>query len=131
MNRVHRQACGSFDSVNGCRKLLRLLLVTAVSFFTAACHREAAPSFEQSLRCGMTRAEVRRMAHEHGYGSSDQSWLTRAVASQSKKSKDLSLVDLRFHGDRLVGLKVGTYDPRTKRVTYRDVDLCSTTTSGR
>ncbi len=79
----------------------------------------------------MTRAEVRRLAHERGYGNSDQSWLTRSVASQSKTSKELSLVDLRFHGDVLVGLRVGTYDPRTKRVSYRDVDLCSTATSGR
>lgn len=107
------------------------MLVTAIPFFAAACHREAAPSFEQSLRCGMTRAEVTRLAHEHGFGNSDQSWLTRSVASQSKKSKDLSLVDLRFHGDRLVGLRLGTYDPRTKRISYRDVDLCNGATPGR
>ncbi len=105
--------------------------MTAVPFFTAACHRGAAPSFVQSLRCGMTRAEVARMAHEHGYGDSDQSWLTRSVASQSKTSKELSLVDLRFHADRLAGLRVGTYDPRTKRVSYRDVDLCSGVAPGR
>lgn len=73
----------------------------------------------------MTRAEVTRLAHERGYGNSDRSWLTRSVASQSKTSKELSLVDLRFHGDLLVGLKAGTYDPRTKRVSYRDVDLCN------
>jgi hypothetical protein len=41
------------------------------------------------------------------------------------KAKELSLVDLRFRGDRLVALTEGKYDPRTKRVEYRNVDLCN------
>jgi hypothetical protein len=72
----------------------------------------------------MTHADVRRLAHEHGYNSSDQSWLTRSAA-QSVKSKELNLVDLTFRGDRLVALREGKYDPRTKRVDYRNVDLCN------
>ena len=73
----------------------------------------------------MTRAEVTRMAHEHGYDGSDKSWLTRSATNQSMKSKELSLVDLRFRGDQLVALSEGKYDPRTKRVEYRNVDLCN------
>jgi hypothetical protein len=73
----------------------------------------------------MTRVEVTRLAREHGYDSSDQSWLTRSATRQSMKSKELSLVDLSFRGDRLVALREGAYDPRTKRVEYRNVDLCN------
>jgi len=72
----------------------------------------------------MTRAEVRRLAHEHGYNSSDQSWLTRS-ATKPAQSKELSLLDLTFRDDRLVALREGKYDPRAKRVDYRNVDLCS------
>jgi hypothetical protein len=68
------------------------------------------------------------MAREHGYGSADQSWLTRSVAgqsaAQSRPSNELSLADLSFHSGRLVALRVGTYDPRTKRVSYRRINLC-------
>jgi hypothetical protein len=71
----------------------------------------------------MTRAEVRRLAREHGYNNSDKSWLTRS-ATQSMKSKELSFVDLTFRGDRLVALREGKYDPGTKGVDYRNVDLC-------
>jgi hypothetical protein len=73
----------------------------------------------------MTRAEVRRLSREDGYSSADQSWLTRSANDKARKSKELSLVDLTFRGDRLVALREGRYDPRTKRVEYRDVDLCS------
>lgn len=72
----------------------------------------------------MTRAEVRRLAREHDYNSSDASWLTRSSTDRSTSSKELSLIDLTFRGDRLVALREGTYDPRTKRVEYRNVDLC-------
>jgi hypothetical protein len=72
----------------------------------------------------MTRTEVRRLSHEHGYNSSDKAWLTRS-ATQSMKSKELSLVDLTFRGSRLVALREGKYDPRTKRVDYRYTDLCN------
>jgi len=72
----------------------------------------------------MTRADVTRVARERGYNASDQSWLTRSAADSSGKTKELSLVDLRFRGGRLVGLREGRYDPRTKRIEYHDVDLC-------
>ena len=68
------------------------------------------------------------MARERGYNASDQSWLTRSAANSSKKTKELSLVDLRFRDGRLVGLREGRYDPRTKRVEYQDVDLCTAET---
>jgi hypothetical protein len=105
---------------------LRVVLAACALLASAACHRDARPSlsFAQSLRCGMTRAEVTRLAREHGYNGSDESWLERAATRDSAKSKELSLVDLTFRGDRLVALREGKYDPRTKRVEHRSVDLC-------
>lgn len=73
----------------------------------------------------MTRAEVTRLAHDHGYDGSDKSWLARSATNQAMRSRELSLVDLRFRGDHLVALNEGKYDPRTKRVEYRNVDLCN------
>lgn len=93
----------------------------------AACHRaeERRASYVQSLRCGMSRAEVTQLAHEHGYGDSDRNWLTRMLSRQPEKSKALTLVDLTFRGGRLVAYREGTWNPRTKHVDYRTVDLCS------
>jgi hypothetical protein len=76
----------------------------------------------------MTKADVTRVARERGYNASDPSWLARSAADSSRKTKELSLVDLRFRGGRLVGLREGRYDPRTKRIEYRDVDLCAAET---
>jgi hypothetical protein len=64
------------------------------------------------------------LGHEHGYDRTDKSWLARSV-TRSKKSAELSFVDLTFRDDRLVALREGKYDPRTKRVEYRNVDLCN------
>lgn len=99
-----------------------LLLVVA-----AACHRQTSSteSFVKSLRCGMTRVEVSQLAREHGYSSSDASWLTRAASSKSKQSKELILLDFTFREGRLVAVRRGTYDPRTKTVAYRTIDLCA------
>jgi len=108
------------------RRWFRVLLAASALLLFAACPRHERPgSLAQSLRCGMTRAEVKRLAHQYGYDRSDESWLTRSVTKQSMKSKQLSHVDLRFHGDRLVGLREGRYDPGTKHVVYRDIDLCA------
>jgi hypothetical protein len=113
--------------MDGWKSRFRVVLAASALLASVACHRdgELSLSFVQSLRCGMTRAEVTRMAREHGYDGSDKSWLTRSATNQSKKAKELSLVDLRFRGDRLVALSEGKYDPRTKRVEYRNVDLCN------
>lgn len=73
----------------------------------------------------MTRAEVSRLAREHGYKNSDQTWLTRSAGDKSMKSKELSFLDLTFRHDRLVAYREGKYAPGTKRVEYRNVDLCS------
>jgi hypothetical protein len=81
-------------------------------------------SFVRSLHCGMTRAEVIRLARDHHYNPSDPAWLTRSAAASPAKSKQLSLLDFTFRDDRLVGLREGDYDPRTKRIEYRDIDLC-------
>ncbi len=75
-----------------------------------------------SLRCGMTKDDVTRLAHETGYNPSDASWLTRSAAV--KKSEELTLVDLTFHAGKLVAVRQGTYDPRTKTVVYRTKELC-------
>jgi hypothetical protein len=106
---------------------LRVVLAAIAMLACAACHRGAARvvPFSESLRCGMTRGEVTRLARAHGYNDSDQSWLARTASSESKKSKELMLVDLTFRGDRLVAFREGKYEPRTKRVEYRNVDLCS------
>lgn len=100
---------------------LWIVLLVALS----GCHREASErSFVNSLRCGMTRDEVSQLARKHGYNPSDPSWLTRAAASQSKKSKELMLTDLTFRAGSLVAVRQGTYDPRTKRTTWKTTDLC-------
>ena len=75
----------------------------------------------------MTRAEVTRLAREHGYNSSDPSWLTRSAGDKSTKSKELSFLDLTFRRDRLVAYREGKYAPGTKRIEYRNVDLCKAT----
>jgi hypothetical protein len=105
----------------------RVVLASLVLLVSAACRRDTARPvpFAQSLRCGMTRAEVTRLARARGYNDSDKSWLARSASSKSKKSKELMLVDLTFRGDRLVAFREGKYEPRMKRVEYRNVDLCS------
>jgi hypothetical protein len=75
----------------------------------------------------MTRVEVSRLAREHGYNNSDQSWLTRSAGDKSMKSKELSFLDLTFRRDRLVAYREGEYAPGTKRAEYRNVDLCKAT----
>jgi hypothetical protein len=122
---VAAEGCGSFSRVNSRRKPFQLLLVAVVSVSFALCRRQPQRSFVQSLQCGMTRAEVTRLAHERGYDNSDPSWLSRSLAGRSATSKELRLVDLRFHAGRLVGLRAGTYDPHTKRISYRNIELCA------
>lgn len=103
-----------------------LLLAVCTLLTSSACHREAKRpvSFVESLRCGMTRTEVTRLAREHGYNDSDQSWLARSAGNESKKAKELSFLDLTFRSDRLVAFREEKYAPGTKRVEYRNVDLC-------
>jgi len=105
-------------------RALRMLAVCVL--LASACKREAArsKSFVESLRCGMTPAEVTRLARDDGYNDSDRSWLTRKISRRSMKSKELSLVDLSFRGGRLVGFKEGRYVPNTKRIEYHRVNLC-------
>jgi|SRR5579872_4546789 len=98
-------------------RLHRYLLLTALAF---GC---AKPAFVSQLRCGMTRAEVTQIARKAGYDTSDPAWLSRAMST--KKSEELTLVDLTFRNGGLVALRQGIYDPRTKRVTYRTTDLCA------
>jgi hypothetical protein len=70
----------------------------------------------------MTRAEAAQAARKYRYERSERSWLERSAAAGT--SNELSLADLTFRGDRLVALRMGTYDPLTRQVRYRDVDLC-------
>ncbi len=90
------------------------------------CQRrpDAAQSFREALRCGMTREQVTQLAREKGYKGSDPSWLARSAASPSGNRKDLSMVDLTFRDSRLVALREEHYDPRSRRVVYRTIDLC-------
>ena len=80
----------------------------------------------KSLRCGMTREEVARAAREHGYNKSSQSWLTRSASDPASKSKTLELADLTFRDGHLVAVRQGTYDPHTKKISYRTINLCET-----
>ena len=106
----------------------RFCSVTAIIAFAllalGACHRETHASFVQSLRCGMTRADVARLAKQSGYNSSDASWLARSAGNPSTRSKPLSLIDLTFREGRLVAVREGAWDPRAKRVIYRTRNLC-------
>ena len=70
----------------------------------------------------MTREQVTQLAREKGYKGSDPSWLARSAASGNRK--DLSLVDLTFHDSRLVALREERYDPRSRKIVYRTIDLC-------
>jgi hypothetical protein len=103
-----------------------LIAVFVILIGPVGCQRrpDAAQSFRESLRCGMTREQVTQLAREKGYKGSDASWLARSAASPSGTRKDLSLVDLTFHDSRLVALREEHYDPRLRRVVYRTIDLC-------
>jgi hypothetical protein len=69
-----------------------------------ACRRDdAKTSFVRSLRCGMTREEVIRLAHRTGYKR-------LAAAPQN----DRTLLDLTFHEGKLV----------SARVEHRTINLC-------
>jgi hypothetical protein len=105
-----------------------MLLIVVTLLSSAGCQRppDAAPSFRESLRCGMTREQVTQLAREKGYKGSDPSWLARSAASPSGNRKDLSLVDLTFHEARLVALREEHYDPRSRKIVYRTIDLCGT-----
>lgn len=72
----------------------------------------------------MTRDEVAQAAKEHGYNRSFQSWLTRSASDPSAKSKELELADLTFRNGHLVAVRQSTYDPRTKKISYRTINLC-------
>ncbi|HKB78961.1 MAG TPA: hypothetical protein VKH35_04530 [Thermoanaerobaculia bacterium] len=99
--------------------------IAGVLLLAAACHRDSASHrFVQSLRCGMDRAEVARIAAREGYDSSDAGWMQRSTANERLQSKELMLVDLTFREGKLTAVREGTYDPRTKRITYRSIDLC-------
>lgn len=102
------------------------LFVCACAVVALACHRHvsAPDSFAQSLRCGMTRADVTRLAKQRGYDRSDAQWLSRS-ASGARARKELMLVDLTFRAGRLVAIRENTYDPRTKRTESRTIDLCA------
>ena len=115
-----------FIAMCGWRKWFPVMVTASALLASVACRRdgERSLSFVGSLRCGMTRAEITRLAHEHGYDGSDKSWLARSAITESMKSKELSLVDLRFRGGRLVGLREGRYEPGTKRVEYHNLELC-------
>jgi hypothetical protein len=108
-----------FRSVTRCIAALALVMLVA-----CARKKEPARPLVESLRCGMTREEVATAAQEHGFNKSFQSWLTRSAARPSSKSKELSLADLTFRNGRLVAVKQGSYDPRTKQITYRTIELC-------
>ncbi len=77
----------------------RFRSVTAVLLCLLAlgCHREdAKTSFVRSLRCGMSREEVIRLAHRTGYKR-----LTTVPQN------DKTLLDLTFHEGKLVAVRVG------------------------
>jgi len=105
-----------------------MLLIAVILLSSDGCRRrpDAAQSFRDSLRCGMTREQVTQLAREKGYKGSDPSWLARSAASPSGNRKDLSLVDLTFHDSRLVALREERYDRRAKKIVYRTIDLCGT-----
>ena len=90
-----------------------------------SCRPEPRASFVQSLRCGMTRDDVVKLAREKGYNGADAAWLSRSTAQPSKKREELSLIDLTFREGRLVAVREGKWDPRTQRVTYQLRDLCA------
>ena len=100
-------------------RISALLATFAVSsLLVVMCRRE--PSFIDSLRCGMTRDDVTRLARAHGYDPSDPNWLTRAATHD----KERILIDLTFRNGRLIAVREKTYDPRTKKVVERTIELC-------
>ena len=98
------------------------IAILCVILGALACRRrdEERTEFARSLRCGMTREEVTRLARKLGYDPSDAGWMSRSTSKQ----KELTLLDLTFRDGRLVALREGHYDPRTKRTEHRTVDLC-------
>lgn len=125
MNRVRKRSSVLVCLQVSAGRLPWIFAVTALMLTTSACRRESgAPSFRASLRCGMTREEVARLARDTGYRSADKSWLERSVTNRSQTSKDLTLADLTFRRSRLVAFRESFYDRRTGKIQYRDVDLC-------
>ncbi len=129
-----RESRGDFEArdgeppacyIRGMTRLRIVLLALAIALLAHCSAQDTGNSpFLDSLQCGMTRAEVSRLAHDKGYSDSDASWLTRSTQEPAKRSKNLELLDLTFEQGRLVGYREGTYDPKTKVTTYRTVDLC-------
>ena len=113
--------------IRQCFRSVTGIVAALVMIIAMACAREPEPSdaFVRALRCGMSRADVTRIARQHGYNPSDKSWMKRSTSRASSRSRQLTLVDLTFHDESLVAVREGTYDPRTKRTTYRTIDLCS------
>jgi hypothetical protein len=116
------------SAVGGPREIVRfgVALTFCALLGAVGCHKETgrSDSFVQSLRCGMTRADLQQLARMHGYDNSDRGWLMRSATDRSRGSKELSLVDLTFRGGRLVAYREGRFVPRTRRIQYRNVDLC-------
>jgi len=111
--------------------LLRIKLLRATSRFSVlmfvlvlACRNrtDSTRSFVDALRCGMTRDEVTRLARQRGYNNSDPTWLDRSAAKSPARSKEL--LDLTFHGGKLVAVREGVYDPPKKKIEYRTINLC-------
>lgn len=71
----------------------------------------------------MTRMEVGRLAGEYGFDRSDKSWLARS-AGKAGNASELNLIDLTFRSGQLVAYEESRYDPRTKKMQSRTVDLC-------
>ena len=76
-----------------------------MSVLAMSCHRREneTNSFIRSLRCGMTKEEVIRLARQTGY---------KKLATA--RPNDRTLLDLTFHEGKLVAV----------RVEHRTINLC-------
>ncbi len=83
----------------------RMCVMLLLSVLLLSCHRRSheTNAFIRSLRCGMTRDEVIRLAHQTGY--------KKLAAAQPS---DATLLDLTFHNGKLVAV----------RVEHRTINLC-------
>ena len=109
---------------NGLRfRSVTLAWIGVVLVTIASCRAKDEP-LVNSLRCGMTKDEVASAARNHGYNKSFPSWLTRSAADPKARSKELELADLTFRNGRLVAVRQGSYNPHTKKITYRTINLC-------
>ncbi len=104
------------------RVLLFILLATL-----ADCRHDwnEAEAFASSLRCGMTRDDVLRLAGKHGVEHPDRSIYEQDDGAVTVKPGELDFVDIWFQAGEAVAVQPGNYVAFTTGMEYGPIcPLC-------